>query len=48
MRAYEQHQAANGRPPQHQMAKEILAGIVGAEVIPSSRQTPNEQTQQVS
>ncbi|CAL8468784.1 g8325 [Coccomyxa elongata] len=32
MRAYEQHQAANGRPPQHQMAKEILAGIVGAEV----------------
>jgi hypothetical protein len=33
MRAYEKHQEANGRPPQHQLAKEILAGFAGAEVI---------------
>ena len=32
MRAYEQRQASEGRPPQHQLAKEILAGIVGGEV----------------
>ncbi|EIE22256.1 hypothetical protein COCSUDRAFT_55952 [Coccomyxa subellipsoidea C-169] len=32
MRAYEQRQASEGRPPQHQFAKEILAGIVGGEV----------------
>ena len=48
MRAYEQHQAANGRPPQHQLAKEILAGFVGAEVSACSHRTSKEQTQQVS
>ncbi|CAL8468783.1 g8324 [Coccomyxa elongata] len=32
MREYEKHQEANGKPPSHQMAKELLAGIVGAEV----------------
>jgi hypothetical protein len=32
MRAYEKHQAANGQPPSHQFAKELIAGIAGAEV----------------
>ncbi len=32
MRAYEQHVSANGAPPNHQFAKEMLAGIIGAEV----------------
>ena len=32
MRAYEKHQSANGQPPSHQFAKELIAGIAGAEV----------------
>ena len=32
MRAYEQRQAQEGKPPSHQFAKEMLAGIVGGEV----------------
>ena len=32
MRMYEQRQAAEGKPPSHQFAKELLAGIVGGEV----------------
>lgn len=32
MRLYEQHEAANGQAPTHQVAKEILAGIAAAEV----------------
>jgi len=32
MKAYEQHCAANGKPPSHAMAKEILAGFASAEV----------------
>ena len=32
MRMYEQRQAAEGKPPSHQFAKEMLAGIVGGEV----------------
>lgn len=39
MREYEKHQEANGKPPNHQMAKELLAGIVGAEVRPKQYQT---------
>ncbi|PWN45671.1 hypothetical protein IE81DRAFT_344566 [Ceraceosorus guamensis] len=31
MRKYEQHEAANGKPANHALAKEILAGIAGAE-----------------
>ncbi|KAG2172043.1 hypothetical protein NQZ79_g6326 [Umbelopsis isabellina] len=31
MRAYEQHEAANGKPQSHQMAKELLAGFAAAE-----------------
>lgn len=31
-RAYEQHCAKNGQPPNHQMAKEIIAGLAGAEI----------------
>ncbi|KAK4048171.1 hypothetical protein OIO90_005935 [Microbotryomycetes sp. JL221] len=30
-RAYEKHVAQNGPPPNHQMAKELLAGFAGAE-----------------
>lgn len=32
MREYEKHQAANGQPPSHQFAKELMAGVAGAEV----------------
>lgn len=32
MREYEKHQAANGQPPSHQFAKEMMAGVAGAEV----------------
>ncbi|KAL3135954.1 hypothetical protein ABBQ32_006998 [Trebouxia sp. C0010 RCD-2024] len=32
MREYEKHQAENGQPPSHQFAKELMAGIAGAEV----------------
>lgn len=32
MREYEKHQAANGNPPSHAFAKELLAGIAAAEV----------------
>ena len=32
MREYEKHQAANGHPPSHAFAKELLAGIAAAEV----------------
>lgn len=32
MRLYEQHEAANGKAPSHQIAKEVLAGIAAAEV----------------
>jgi len=31
-RAYENHEATNGKPPSHALAKEILAGFAGAEV----------------
>jgi len=30
-KAYERHVAANGKPPNHQMAKELLAGFAAAE-----------------
>ncbi|KAM0751453.1 hypothetical protein T439DRAFT_325589 [Meredithblackwellia eburnea MCA 4105] len=30
-RAYEKHVAANGKPANHQLAKELLAGFAGAE-----------------
>ncbi|GJP92886.1 putative phosphoglycerate mutase family protein [Aspergillus niger] len=30
MRAYEKHQAENGKPDNHAQAKEILAGLAGA------------------
>jgi len=33
MREYEKHQAANGNPPSHAFAKELMAGIAAAEVI---------------
>ena len=33
MREYEKHQAANGHPPSHAFAKELLAGIAAAEVF---------------
>ncbi|PPQ97921.1 hypothetical protein CVT26_002983 [Gymnopilus dilepis] len=29
-KAYEKHVAANGQPPNHQVAKELLAGFAGA------------------
>ena len=32
MREYEKHQDANGQPPSHQFAKEMMAGVAGAEV----------------
>ena len=32
MREYEMHQAANGKPPSHAFAKELMAGIAAAEV----------------
>ena len=32
MREYEKHQAANGNPPSHAVAKELMAGIAAAEV----------------
>ncbi|ODN84296.1 hypothetical protein L202_00276 [Cryptococcus amylolentus CBS 6039] len=32
MKAYEQHQAANGKPANHALAKELLAGFAAAEV----------------
>jgi len=32
MREYEKHQSQNGQPPSHQFAKEMMAGIAGAEV----------------
>jgi len=32
MREYEKHQAANGQPPSHEFAKEMMAGVAGAEV----------------
>ncbi|KAI9634865.1 uncharacterized protein MKK02DRAFT_15252, partial [Dioszegia hungarica] len=32
MRAYEQHQAQNGKPQSFAIAKEIIAGFAGAEV----------------
>jgi len=32
MREYEKHEEANGKPPNHQFAKEMIAGIVGGEV----------------
>ena len=32
MREYEKHQAENGDPPSHEFAKELMAGIAGAEV----------------
>ncbi|ODO07391.1 hypothetical protein L198_00970 [Cryptococcus wingfieldii CBS 7118] len=32
MRAYEKHQAANGKPANHAFAKELLAGFASAEV----------------
>lgn len=32
MREYEKHQSQNGQPPSHQFAKELMAGIAGAEV----------------
>ncbi|RSH90808.1 hypothetical protein EHS25_009983 [Saitozyma podzolica] len=32
MRAYEQHQDANGKPQSFELAKEIIAGFAGAEV----------------
>lgn len=31
-RAYEQHVGKNGQPPNHQLAKELIAGFAGAEV----------------
>ena len=31
MREYEKHQSQNGQPPNHQFAKELMAGIAGAE-----------------
>ncbi|KAL8822388.1 MAG: hypothetical protein Q9191_006878, partial [Dirinaria sp. TL-2023a] len=31
MRKYEQHEEANGKPENHKLAKEILAGFAGAE-----------------
>lgn len=31
MREYEKHQSQNGQPPSHQFAKEMMAGIAGAE-----------------
>ncbi len=31
MREYEKHQAANGQPPSHEFAKELMAGVAGAE-----------------
>lgn len=34
MREYEKHQAENGQPPSHEFAKELMAGIAGAEVRP--------------
>lgn len=33
MREYEKHQSENGQPPSHQFAKEMMAGIAGAEVV---------------
>ncbi|CAO1619138.1 unnamed protein product [Parajaminaea phylloscopi] len=32
MRAYEQHEAREGKPANHALAKEIIAGFAGAEV----------------
>eukprot|EP00891_Asterochloris_glomerata_P007935 jgi/Astpho2/7935/Aster-06409 len=32
MREYEKRQAAEGKPPNHQFAKELIAGIAGGEV----------------
>ena len=32
MRQYEKHQEQNGQPPSHEFAKELMAGIAGAEV----------------
>ncbi|KAK9915338.1 hypothetical protein WJX75_007832 [Coccomyxa subellipsoidea] len=32
MRAYEKHQESEGKPPSHQLAKELLAGLVGGEM----------------
>lgn len=32
MRAYEKHQGKEGKPPNHQLAKEMLAGLAGGEV----------------
>ena len=34
MREYEKHQEQNGQPPSHEFAKELMAGIAGAEVWP--------------
>lgn len=36
MREYEKHQEQNGQPPSHEFAKELMAGIAGAEVLPSA------------
>ena len=33
MREYEKKQSENGQPPSHQFAKEMMAGIAGAEVL---------------
>lgn len=32
MREYEKHEEKNGKPENHQFAKELLAGFAGAEV----------------
>ncbi|KAJ2962473.1 hypothetical protein NQZ79_g2427 [Umbelopsis isabellina] len=32
MRAYEEHQAKQGKPASHPLAKQLIAGIAGAEV----------------
>lgn len=37
MREYEKHQAANGNPPSHAFAKELMAGIAAAEVCSDSQ-----------
>lgn len=39
MREYEKHEAANGNPPSHAFAKELLAGIAAAEVTFSCMST---------
>ncbi|KAL7423657.1 hypothetical protein Q5752_001238 [Cryptotrichosporon argae] len=32
MKAYEQHEAREGKAPSHEKAKEIIAGLAGAEI----------------